>query len=139
MGNRAVITASKSKTSGVGIYLHWNGGLESVLAFLEVCNQRDYRTPGTDESYAMARLTGVLHEFFDGGLSLGLGTLKSLDTSNGDNGTYVIGPGWEVASRWGAGCQKDRLTAEHLTSEERERMRQIVAHITKHRATPPGQ
>ncbi len=36
MGNRAVITASKSKDSGLGIYLHWNGGIESVVAFLDV-------------------------------------------------------------------------------------------------------
>ena len=35
MGNRAVITFSGSRSTGVGIYLHWNGGLESVLAFLD--------------------------------------------------------------------------------------------------------
>ena len=31
MGNRAVVT---NKNQDIGIYLHWNGGPESVCAFL---------------------------------------------------------------------------------------------------------
>jgi len=45
MGNRAVITASELQTVGVGIYLHWNGGPESVLAFLDVARERGFRDP----------------------------------------------------------------------------------------------
>lgn len=41
MGNRAVITTSKapdvSGAKDLGIYLHWNGGRDSVEAFLKYC------------------------------------------------------------------------------------------------------
>lgn len=103
MGNRAVITASKSKTAGIGIYVHWNGGPESVLAFLDECRARGYRDPGADESYAMARLCGLICEFFGGGDSVGLGPLRELDCDNYDNGVYVIGEDWKVTARWGKG------------------------------------
>lgn len=39
MGNRAVITTSKSKdvknSKDIGVYLHYNGGRDSVKAFLK--------------------------------------------------------------------------------------------------------
>lgn len=34
MGNRAVITTTDQR---IGIYLHWNGGKDSVEAFLKYC------------------------------------------------------------------------------------------------------
>jgi hypothetical protein len=37
MGNRAVITDNKQR---IGIYLHWNGGRDSVEAFLKYCELR---------------------------------------------------------------------------------------------------
>lgn len=105
MGNRAVITASKTRNSGIGIYLHWNGGLESVLAFLDTCKARNYRDPSGDESYAMARLCQVVCEFFGEGLSVGIGEMLTLDCDNWDNGVYVIGKGWEITDRWGSGSE----------------------------------
>jgi hypothetical protein len=105
MGNRAVLAFSKAPKS-VGIYLHWNGGIESVEAFLEVCRLRGYRSPAEDKSYAMARLIGVCHEFFDSGLSLGVGPLCELDVDNWDNGAYLIGPDWKVSERWGKGSKQ---------------------------------
>lgn len=107
MGNRAVITASNSHTKGIGIYLHWNGGIESVQAFLDVAKARGFRDPTSDESYGMARLCGLIHEFFgvDQDTSLGIGTLEQLDCDNYDNGVYVIGKGWEITGRWGKGSQ----------------------------------
>ncbi len=107
MGNRAVITASNSHTKGIGIYLHWNGGIESVQAFLDVAKARGFRDPAYDESYAMARLCGLIHEFFgvDQDTSLGIGTLEQLDCDNYDNGVFVIGKGWEITERWGKGSQ----------------------------------
>lgn len=107
MGNRAVITASTSHTKGIGIYLHWNGGIESVQAFLDVAKARGFRDPAYDESYAMARLCGLIHEFFgvDQDTSLGIGTLEQLDCDNYDNGVFVIGKGWEITERWGKGSQ----------------------------------
>ena len=107
MGNRAVITASTSHTKGIGIYLHWNGGIESVQAFLDVAKARGFRDPTSDESYGMARLCGLIHEFFgvDQDTSLGIGTLEQLDCDNYDNGVFVIGKGWEITGRWGKGSQ----------------------------------
>lgn len=107
MGNRAVITASKSHTKGVGIYLHWNGGEESVQAFLDVAKARGFRDPSSDESYGLARLCGLIHEFFgvDQDTSLGIGTLEQLDCDNWDNGVYVIGKDWQVVDRWGKGSR----------------------------------
>lgn len=107
MGNRAVITASKSHTKGVGIYLHWNGGEESVQAFLDVAKTRGFRDPSSDESYGLARLCGLIHEFFgvDQDTSLGIGTLEQLDCDNYDNGVYVIGKDWQVVDRWGKGSR----------------------------------
>lgn len=106
MGNRAVITAS-TEPNGLGIYLHWNGGIESVLAFVDVAKARGFRDPASDESYGMARLCGLLHEFFgvNESTSLGLGTLDRLDCDNFDNGVFVIGKGWTIVSRWGSGSR----------------------------------
>lgn len=128
MGNRAVITASDEKTNGVGIYVHWNGGLESVLAFLEVAKRRGYRDPSFDDSYAMARLCGLICEFFDGADSVGIGRLKDLDCNNFDNGVYVIGNGWTIKSRWGQGA-KPGLTLDCLSASGREQYDQIVEHL----------
>jgi hypothetical protein len=44
MGNRAVITLKphegKSYGNQVGIYVHWNGGRDSIEAFLPTVNYR---------------------------------------------------------------------------------------------------
>jgi hypothetical protein len=47
----------------------------------------------------MARLVCAAGVFFDGGLSLGLGTCKELDCDNGDNGVFLIGDDWEIVGR----------------------------------------
>ena len=49
MGNRAVI---QMKGSNVGIYLHYNGGRDSIEGFLAYCKLRDFR----GDDYGMARL-----------------------------------------------------------------------------------
>ena len=120
MGNRAVITASKSLTKGVGIYLHWNGGLESVQAFLDVAKARGFRDPSGDESYAIARLVGLIHEFFGthDSTSLGVGTLDQLDCDNYDNGVYVIGQDWKVIDRWGKGSKPYSVGDEHFVKQD---------------------
>lgn len=122
MGNRAVITASKSLTEGVGIYLHWNGGLESVQAFLDVANARGFRDPSGDETYAMARLVGLIHEFFgtQESVSLGIGMLSQLDCNNHDNGVYVIGKDWKIVDRWGKGSRPYSSGDEHFVKQDPE-------------------
>ena len=98
MGNRAVITTEENfKNNGVGIYLHWNGGRDSVNAFLKYCKARGFRTPETD-NYGWARLAQVIANFIGGDLSIGFDTVNHLDCDNFDNGTYII-KDWEIVGR----------------------------------------
>ena len=105
MGNRAVITTSTEHYKGTGIYLHWNGGIESILAFLAAAKERKYRDPESDPHYSLARLTGLLHEFFGvhNDTSIGIGAMENLDCDNYDNGVYIIGRNWEIIGRYGKG------------------------------------
>lgn len=132
MGNRAVITASTKRTGAVGIYLHWNGGIESVLAFCHAAKARGFRDPANDDSYAMARLCGLIHEFFGvyESTSLGIGLIDHLDTDNYDNGTYVVGKGWEIVDRWGKGSD-DRMTLDQFSPRQLETYNAIVEFLNK--------
>jgi len=94
MGNRAVIT---DRAGRFGIYLHWNGGRDSVRAFLLYAEMRGFRRPEED-NYGWARLCQVVCNFFGGSLSVGIGPLSELDCDNGDNGVYVI-EGWRIVGR----------------------------------------
>lgn len=120
MGNRAVI-ALKAMPS-VGIYVHWNGGRESIEAFLEATKQRKARSPKGDPTYAFARLTQTVADFFNRGrdgelLSVGAGPLSMLDTDNGDNGTFWIGDDWSIVGRDGSGHGR----GTYLTKGDREK------------------
>ena len=94
MGNRAVITTKEKK---IGVYLHWNGGRDSVTAFLTYCKMKGYRTPESD-NYGWARLCQVIGNFFGGECSIGIDEYDVLDTDNGDNGVYII-ENWEIVDR----------------------------------------
>lgn len=95
MGNRAVITTEKKE---IGIYLHWNGGRDSVEGFLTYCKERGFRSP-EDDNYGWAALCGVIYNFFGcDGMSLGVDKYENLDTNNVDNGVYVI-KNWEIIDR----------------------------------------
>ena len=99
MGNRAVITTKENfDNNGVGIYLHWNGGRDSVEAFLKYCELKGFRSPETDD-YGWARLAQVIANYFGGdGLSIGVNRVDHLDCDNGDNGTYFI-EDWKIVGR----------------------------------------
>lgn len=98
MGNRAVITTQDNyNNNGIGIYLHWNGGRDSVEAFLDYCSLKGYRSPSAD-NYGWARLCQVISNFFGGNSSIGIDTINNLDCNNGDNGTYFI-DGWHIVGR----------------------------------------
>ena len=94
MGNRAVITTKDKK---IGVYLHWNGGRDSVEAFLKYCELKGYRAPESD-CYGWARLCQVIGNFFGGSLSIGIDQYDRLDKDNGDNGVYVI-ENWKIVDR----------------------------------------
>ena len=107
MGNRCVITIAKYDTNGnviekvdkneIGVYLHWNGGRDSVNAFLTYCKLKGYREPEND-CYGWARLCQVIGNFFGGADSLGIDKCEHLDCDNYDNGVYLI-KDWEIVGR----------------------------------------
>lgn len=101
MGNRAVITWSKdldvATSKDLGIYLHWNGGRDSVEAFLEYCKLKGYRSPDTD-CYGFARLCQVIGNFFGGSTSVGIEKCCKLDCDNWDNGVYIC-KNWDIVGR----------------------------------------
>lgn len=112
MGNRAVITIAPFRKSNIGIYVHWNGGRASIEGFLKACRELEYRDPAYDSGYATARLTQAIGLYFGGSTSLSLGVVGDLDVDNGDNGTYVIGKGWEIVERRYASPEHDEVDAE---------------------------
>jgi hypothetical protein len=100
MGNRAIVKFNDS----IGIYLHWNGGPESIGAFLEEAQRRKLRTFESDPTYAVAGFVQIVREFFsyasrpdhlEYSLSCGVGNPSSMDDS--DNGVYEIRHGWKCA------------------------------------------
>lgn len=94
MGNRAVIT---TRDKQIGVYLHWNGGRDSIEAFLKYCELKGYRTPERD-NYGWARLCQIIGNYFGGELSLGIDKYERLDRDNGDNGVYII-ENWKIVGR----------------------------------------
>ena len=136
MGNRAVIILESMPA--IGIYLHWNGGPESVLAFLEATRLRGARSPKSDDTYCLARLTQTIGEFMsqDGDYqhSLGIGPVGQLDMDNMDNGTYYVGDAWEITRR--EFTDDTHLTVDSLGEKRRvqyDNMLECIAGLTKKR------
>lgn len=94
MGNRAVI---ETPERNIGVYLHWNGGRDSVEGFLTYCDLKGFRPPERD-CYGWARLCQVVGNYFGGSLSLGIDTCDKLDEDNWNNGVYVI-KDWKIVDR----------------------------------------
>lgn len=97
MGNRAVITLEnhKGEKHPVALYVHWHGGLESTLAFVEYTWATFDR--GRDDLFTFhARLCQVIGNLFCDGLSLCGYPLEEADSvADGcDNGRFhfMIGP-----------------------------------------------
>lgn len=102
MGNRAVITnkfGAENPEKGIGVYLHWNGGLDSVEAFCEYCKLKGVRGLDSDPEYGFARLIQVIGNFLGGTTYVGVGIVSDLDCDNYDNGVYVIDDDWEIVER----------------------------------------
>lgn len=101
MGNRAHVIFAHENEIGPAVYLHWNGGPESIYAFLAELEKRGFNHErGRDVEYATARFVQVVGDFLGGSLSLGVTNgptalkpeaLNAFDP--GDNGIYVVG--WE--------------------------------------------
>jgi len=100
MGNRAIIIFEdeKSQEFSPAIYLHWNGGPESVYPFLD---ELDHRKVRADQDYEAARFIQIVGEFMSqdklSSLSLGihngpknLNPKTLTDYDHGDNGIYIV-------------------------------------------------
>ena len=100
IGNRAVISfqATDLETlalDGVGIYVHWNGGLESIEAFCKSATQLGIHNP--------ARFIQMISNWFGGNSSIFVDVISGLDYNNGDNGTYIVSKDsgeWKVVKRF---------------------------------------
>lgn len=94
MGNRAVITTPEKQ---IGLYLHWNGGRDSVEPMLKYCEMKGYRAPNHD-NYGWARLAQVAGNFFGGSLCVGIDLYENIASDWLDNGVYII-DGWDIVGR----------------------------------------
>lgn len=117
MGNRAVITTYNGKhlknSNEIGIYLHWNGGRDSVEAFLKYCKLRGFRPPEQD-NYGWARLCQVIANYLGGGLSIGIDKCCNLHCNNFNNGTYIIKDWQIVGRRYFEGFEQDVYPLEEM-------------------------
>ena len=101
MGNRCLIAfkekeSKKKKEEVPCIYLHWNGGRDSVEAFLDATKRLGVRTH--DQSYGMARLTQIIANYLGGTLSIGISNVGDWDLDFLDNGIYWV-EGLEIYDR----------------------------------------
>lgn len=95
MGNRAVITMSTAPRAKC-IYLHWNGGRDSVKAFLHAAKL--LQIPRTIE--ALAQMIADHHFKVElNSRHVYLDTYAYADKNNYDNGVYVIDTDWNITKR----------------------------------------
>lgn len=132
MGNRGNVVFVDNEGLGKGeispaVYLHWNGGPESVYAFLA---EMDYRQIRHEAGYEAARFCQIVGEFFDhdqyGTLSLGVNngpteiSAEALDkvwTDSGDNGFYVVNRAAGTMRRFNGYPTMEELTLEEVEAE----------------------
>lgn len=115
MGNRAVITTPDKE---LALYLHWNGGRDTVEPLLRYCELQGYRPPSSD-NYGWARIAQVMCNFFGGSTSVGIDRFKNLG-DQGDNGVYII-DGWKIVGRGEVSYDEDwNVNGWHDIPESRE-------------------
>ena len=98
MGNRAVITQSTANNAPC-IYLHWNGGADSVKGFLAVAKTFDISGTPKEQMDVLAEL--LAKHFFktEVGMTVYRYEYGRADTNNGDNGVYVVNSKWDLIDR----------------------------------------
>lgn len=98
MGNRAVITAS-TEFDAPAIYLHWNGGRDSVEGFLKVAREKGFDVTTAEGWDQFAQF--IAEHFFncDVGRTVYREPYGRTDKDNGDNGVYLVDDNWNIWSR----------------------------------------
>lgn len=98
MGNRCGIllkeVSDKITPDTPVIYLHWNGGLASVKAFIRAGKYFGVRCG----QYGSARLVQIIGNWFGGTLSLGIQSYGNIKNWNEDNGLYVV-ENWNIINQ----------------------------------------
>ena len=136
MGDRGNIIFGSGDAISPAIYLHRNGGPESVYGFLTLLKRRGVGGP---VDYVAARFVQLVGEVFDGregdgNLPFGIVngpeaiTLDALDrvaTDQTDNGFYVVAPGYEVRRFL---RRRGGLAEKPPEWVERERRAAVVVH-----------
>ena len=72
-----------------GVYLHWNGGRDSIEAFLKYCKLKGY------SNNDICRFIQVVSNYFGGGNTI---YLEPINKVNADNGIYIV-DNWEIIGR----------------------------------------
>lgn len=95
MGNRAFLYPETAKPGQrvLGVYLHWNGGPDSVIPLIRYCKMKKYR-PFSD-GYGVARLAQVMGNFFNGTTSLGV-EFEKPECVDTNHTPYCITDNWEI-------------------------------------------
>lgn len=91
MGNRAVITTPEKQ---IGVYLHWNGGRDTVEPLLKYCKLKGV-CPPEEDCYGWAQFIQIVRNRLS---SVGVDRYENLDTDNYDNGVYII-KDWKIIDR----------------------------------------
>ena len=124
MGNRAVIAfvaddGTQDKDLCLGIYLHWNGGRDSVEGFLEYAKKQGLRSG----DYGVARLCQIIGNTFGGTLSLGVDVVRNLDYDNFDNGLYWVDKEFNIVGR--------EYITDDFKEQQQYKLDEFVAHVAK--------
>lgn len=87
MSNSGVIQFKDNNEYGV--YLHWNGGRDSIEAFLKYCKLKGYTNND------MCRFIQTVSNYFGGGNSI---YLEPINKISADHGIYIV-DNWEIIGR----------------------------------------
>lgn len=150
MGNRALIVfnTAHDETDETrplpALYLHWNGGPESVYAFIDVTKQRyKGKRPDSDMQAFAVRMIETIAPFFPDGLSVYLSAVKRSDLragtrleniDPGDNGVYYLSGDKVNRAANGEWFSTDQVAGEHTQALENKQYTDIVNELQKAKA-----
>lgn len=121
MGNRAVITPS-TNDNAPSIYLHWNGGLASVEAFLAAARHLSIRGSDAANFDRIAELIATHFFKCEVGMTVYRQSYGRADSDNWDNGTYLVDENLNIV---------DRLYQRNGEEFNPKKPREIFEHITQ--------
>lgn len=97
MGNRAVLTKDQSFNSPC-IYFHWNGGRDSVRAFLKVAKAMGFKNDTPEQWDEFAQFLAKYFFNCEVGRTIYREPYGRADKTS-DNGTYIVDENWKIIGR----------------------------------------